>query len=240
MSKHKKVPAMWACDDNNSRIGWLRAPLVATIATIVAACSGETIEQTNDVFPAAADVLNDPDVVADTAELNVVILDRAADGNLSASVFDTETELLIRAGGTPSAPVTRIESGRSVAGTDTSPVERKAWFGDLHVHTSLSFDGHSMGTLAGPGDAYRFARGESVRNPGGFDMQLSRPLDFYAVTDHAMYLGVFEAASDTTTEFSKTAFAQPYHDFNAPDKNGTDVISTIKRFLAFSTKGNGT
>lgn len=30
MNKHKNLHGMWACDDNNSRIGWLRAPLVAT------------------------------------------------------------------------------------------------------------------------------------------------------------------------------------------------------------------
>jgi hypothetical protein len=165
----------------------------------------------------------------------MVIAETAATGNLSASVFNTETELLIREGGTPSVWEKSGESGEAEAGADALPLERKAWFGDLHVHTTLSFDGHSMGTLAGPSDAYRFARGEPIRNPGGFDMQLSRPLDFYAVTDHAMYLGVFEAASDTTTEFSNTAFAQPYHDFNAPDKNGTDVFSSIKRLLAFST-----
>jgi len=226
---------MWACSDNKSRIGWLRVPLVATIGTIMVACSGETIEQTNDVFPAAADVLNDPDVVAETVELEVVLADRAATGNLSATVFNTETQLLIREGGTPSAWEIAGESGGDEASAEGLPPERKAWFGDLHVHTTHSFDGNSMGTVAGPSDAYRFALGEPVRNPGGFDMQLSRPLDFYAVTDHAMYLGVFEAASDTSTEFSKTAFAQPYHDFNAPDKNGTDIFSTIKRFLAFST-----
>ena len=235
MNEYKKVPGMWACEDNNRRNGWLRVPLVASIATIMAACSGETMEQTNDTFPAAADVLDDPSIIAETAEIDVVLAELDASGNLSASVFDTETELFIREGGTPSAWANPSESGRAEVGAEVLPLERKAWFGDLHVHTTLSFDGHSMGTLAGPSDAYRFARGEPIRNPGGFDMQLSRPLDFYAVTDHAMYLGVFEAASDTSTEFSKTAFAQPYHDFNAPDKNGTDVFSTIKRLLAFST-----
>ena len=34
-------------------------------------------------------------------------------------------------------------------------------------------------------------------------MQLSRPLDFYAVTDHGMFLGLAGAAADTSTEFSK-------------------------------------
>ncbi|MEE4283476.1 MAG: DUF3604 domain-containing protein [Pseudomonadales bacterium] len=34
-----------------------------------------------------------------------------------------------------------------------------------------------MPTLATPDDAYRYAQGEAIRHPGGFDMQLDRPLD---------------------------------------------------------------
>jgi hypothetical protein len=234
-SYNKANGTLLDCEDHKRTIGRLWVSSIVGITWILAACSGETIQQANDSFPAAADVLDDPAVIAETAEIDVIIAERAATGNLSASVFDTETELLIREGGTPSAWNKSGDLGRTEADANQLPLERKAWFGDLHVHTTHSFDGNSMGTVAGPGDAYRFARGEPVRNPGGFDMQLSRPLDFYAVTDHAMYLGVFEAASDTTTEFSKTAFAQPYHDFNAPDKNGTDVFSTLKRFLAFSS-----
>ena len=85
-------------------------------------------------------------------------------------------------------------------------VERKAYFGDLHVHTTYSFDGYAFGTLATPYDAYRFAKGEAIANPAGFTMQLSRPLDFYAVTDHGMFLGLVKAAADTSTEFSKNSF----------------------------------
>ena len=38
-------------------------------------------------------------------------------------------------------------------------------------------------------DAYRFARGEALRSDGGERMQLSRPLDFVAITDHAEGFG---------------------------------------------------
>ena len=96
-------------------------------------------------------------------------------GTRSAQIFETETELL--------------ELGASgVESIVKAPVERKAYFGDLHVHTTYSFDAYAFGTLATPYDAYRFAKGEAIaKNPAGFDMQLSRPLDFYAVTDHAQY-----------------------------------------------------
>ena len=77
---------------------------------------------------------------------------------------------------------------------------RTALFGDLHVHTTYSFDAFAFGTLATPYDAYRYALGDTIKHPAGFDMTLRVPLDFYAVTDHAMFLGVSRQAADPTTE----------------------------------------
>lgn len=73
---------------------------------------------------------------------------------------------------------------------------RKAFFGDLHVHTSLSFDAWTYDVRATPADAYRFARGETIYLPPldaagnpTLPVRLARPLDFAAVTDHVEYLG---------------------------------------------------
>ncbi len=66
---------------------------------------------------------------------------------------------------------------------------RQAWFGDLHVHTSLSFDASVWGTRLGPDDAYRFARGEPVEVAPESFARIDRPLDFAAVTDHAEWMG---------------------------------------------------
>ena len=73
---------------------------------------------------------------------------------------------------------------------------RQAFFGDLHVHTSVSFDAASRGVLGTADDAYRFARGEPIDiapyagiEGAGRQRQLSRPLDFAAVTDHAEWIG---------------------------------------------------
>ena len=96
---------------------------------------------------------------------------------------------------------------------------RNAYFGDLHVHTTYSFDAYAFGTLATPYDAYRFAQGEAIDNPAGFSMQLDEPLDFYAVTDHAMFMGLAPEAADTTTELSKYPFTEVLHDLNAPGNN---------------------
>lgn len=80
---------------------------------------------------------------------------------------------------------------------DAEPHARRALFGDLHVHTVNSFDAYSFGVRATPDDAYRYARGEAIDHPLGYAVQLrGGALDFYAVTDHAVYLGAMGALHD--------------------------------------------
>jgi hypothetical protein len=63
-------------------------------------------------------------------------------------------------------------------------------FGDVHVHSGLSADAGGGGTRLMPRDAYRFARGEPVISNTGLPLQISRPYDFLAVTDHSDGMGV--------------------------------------------------
>jgi hypothetical protein len=74
--------------------------------------------------------------------------------------------------------------------------QRQAFFGDIHSHTSFSQDASVKGTRNEPRDAYRFARGERLgiqpydeQGVPWATVQLDRPLDFAAVTDHAEMLG---------------------------------------------------
>ncbi|MCP4038932.1 MAG: DUF3604 domain-containing protein, partial [bacterium] len=69
-----------------------------------------------------------------------------------------------------------------------NPLKNVYW-GDTHVHTHESFDAKLFGTTLTIEDAYRFAKGEALRSDGGERMQLSRPLDFVAITDHAEGFG---------------------------------------------------
>ncbi|MCB1693102.1 MAG: DUF3604 domain-containing protein [Pseudomonadales bacterium] len=110
---------------------------------------------------------------------------------------------------------------------------RRAFFGDLHVHTTYSFDAFAFGTLATPYDAYRYAKGEPIKHPSGYMVQLRHPLDFYAVTDHAMFLGAVRAAADTSTPFSKLPQNKGLHNLNAPDN--MNLASLPARTKAFGT-----
>ena len=86
------------------------------------------------------------------------------------------------------------QAGKPVAAVERPPGNplNNAYFGDLHVHTTLSLDSYVLGNRQGPEEAYRFARGEAVRNAGGEQVQLSRPLDFVALTDHAEQFHLYQ------------------------------------------------
>lgn len=115
-----------------------------------------------------------------------------------------------------------------------SSVNRNAYYGDLHVHTEYSFDAYSFGTTATPYDAYRYAKGEALVHPRGYNIQLREPLDFYAVTDHAMFLGVVKEAANTDTEFSKYQVSELVHNINDPDNMGdASMVQRLSNFAKF-------
>jgi hypothetical protein len=80
--------------------------------------------------------------------------------------------------------------------------DRDAYFGDLHLHTTNSFDAYVlMGTKTTPDEAYAFAKGDTV-NYLGQPIRRSEPLDFLAVTDHSENIGVFNQLDDPNSAFS--------------------------------------
>jgi hypothetical protein len=81
------------------------------------------------------------------------------------------------------------------------------YWGDTHLHTNLS--GDAVFRL-GPGEAYRFARGEEVTTTTGQQARLSRPLDFLVIADHGNNMGaqLTREWAKTDPEFAKTKVAE--------------------------------
>jgi hypothetical protein len=67
----------------------------------------------------------------------------------------------------------------------------RVFFGDTHLHTSLSVDAGAFGNRLGPDEAYRFTRGEEVVSATGYRAKMGRPLDFVVIADHSDAMGFF-------------------------------------------------
>jgi len=102
-----------------------------------------------------------------------------------------------------------------------NPAARRAYFGELHLHTVMSFDAWTFGTRVTPDQAYKFARGETVMVPafqvareqglsatGLVPAKRAWPLDFTAVTDHSEYLGAMTQLDDPSSPFSQSALGK--------------------------------
>lgn len=95
--------------------------------------------------------------------------------------------------------------------------QRLALFGDVHVHTSFSFDASANSIGATPIDANNFARGDAIPfwpladdgTPAG-EYAIDRPLDFLAVTDHGEFLGERRLCMEDGSPSYDTAFCKRY------------------------------
>ncbi|MBO9410968.1 MULTISPECIES: DUF3604 domain-containing protein [unclassified Ruegeria] len=112
-------------------------------------------------------------------------------------------------------------SSSVLKGTPYSPYADRAYpervlFGDTHVHTALSADAGGGGTRLMPRDAYRFARGEQVISNTGQPVKLSRPFDFYMITDHSDGMGAITDILSGAPNIMADEQGRKYHEaFNA-------------------------
>ena len=115
-------------------------------------------------------------------------------------------------------------------------------FGDTHFHTNLSFDAGLIGTTLDVDAGFRFARGEKVTSNTGQPVQLIRPLDFLAITDHAEFIGL----APMLRTGDPLLLADPwgrwaYERFNAGQEGRMELfqnvikISTVEGVNPFST-----
>ncbi len=111
--------------------------------------------------------------------------------------------------------------------------ERTAYFGNVHVHTGWSFDAFTNGSKTTPTDAYAWAKGKEITNSGvGGKIQIQTPLDFYMVSDHAEFMGVFNQMANPDSPLSKTELAKQV---TSPDANVR--IQTFAKLLRDMSEG---
>lgn len=109
--------------------------------------------------------------------------------------MNLQKTLLLSALGLSALTVMASPEESGTAKNDYSPYAKavhanNVYWGDSHLHTSLSLDAGLFGNTLGPDDAYRFARGEVITSSSGIPVKLARPLDWMAVTDHTDLMGI--------------------------------------------------
>ncbi len=102
-------------------------------------------------------------------------------------------------GSAPSAMSPPPDEGAAGPCADSRAGYKNAYFGDTHTHTSYSIDAYFFNALSDPRTAHRYAKGaEPAPLPAkgsqeiftlGYTIEIDRPLDFNAVSDHAEFLG---------------------------------------------------
>jgi hypothetical protein len=107
----------------------------------------------------------------------------------------------------------------------------RPFFGDTHLHTSLSMDAGAFGCRLGPQDAYRFAKGEEVTASSGQRVKLSRPLDFMVVADHSDNMGFFPDLFAGNPKVLEDPTGRRWYDMIQSGKGADAAIEII---IAFS------
>ncbi len=97
--------------------------------------------------------------------------------------------------------------------------QNNLYWGDLHVHTRYSLDASTQDTRTTPAQAYAFARGAPLAIQPWIDgvaqrrLQLQRPLDFAAVTDHAELIGEVALCTDPDSYAHGSLYCRTFRNF---------------------------
>ncbi len=90
----------------------------------------------------------------------------------------------------PDALVKGLYPGKGYSPYAQRDFPSNVYWGDSHLHTSLSLDAGLFGNILGHEDAYRFARGEEITSSTGVQAKIGRPLDWLVIADHSDMLGI--------------------------------------------------
>jgi hypothetical protein len=113
--------------------------------------------------------------------------------------------------------------------------DRNAYFGEEHIHTSWSMDAWLMGNrITDPNDALKYAQGQTIKHPMGYDIKIDTPMDFMGVTDHSEYVGITAEANTPGSAVSKMPQAQP---LILKDPNNQEEIQRAFTYLVGLNSG---
>jgi hypothetical protein len=116
--------------------------------------------------------------------------------------------LVTRSAATPPPPQRHYAGMGSLSDRPADNSLKNAYFGDLHDHTKTSVDSFLRKNMLTMADAYRFAQGAAVTTASGERVQLSRPLDFLALTDHSESYSTYDLCVEGTGPASRTEGCQ--------------------------------
>jgi hypothetical protein len=136
----------------------------------------------------------------------------------------------------PSSGLADVLKGRPYSPYAERRFPTEVYFGDTHSHTTISADAGGGGTTLGPRDAYRLARGEQVTSNTGQPVKLSRPLDFYAVTDHSDGMGVITDILSGAPNIVADPVGKQFHEAFA--KGGKDAANAAFQLTAKFAQGD--
>lgn len=108
----------------------------------------------------------------------------------------------------------------------------RPYFGDTHLHTSLSMDAGAAGARLMPRDAYRLARGEEITASSNQPVKLSRPLDFLVVADHSDGFGFFPQLMSGDPELMATEQGKRWYSLIKAGKGAEAAFDIIQAFSA--------
>ena len=148
----------------------------------------------------------------------------AAFGVLLSACADTAPD---KASETKNSSVGAERPSQTTQKTPGYNANKNVYFGDLHIHTKNSFDAYIFNVRTTPADVYRFAAGQPLKHPSGFEMKLAGPpLDFVAATDHGAYMGVLPAMDNPESPLSDHELAKKM--FGADVSDPTAIIRNFQ------------
>jgi hypothetical protein len=104
------------------------------------------------------------------------------------------------------------------------------YWGDTHLHTSLSTDAGAAGNRLGLDEAYIFASGGEVKSSRGHRARLSRPLDFLVTADHSDGMGFFSLLQKADPRIMEEELGRRWHGMVTEGKGGKAALEIIAQF----------